>query len=322
MSVELTRRAVAVGLVAALGSIGAVAADPGRPIRLIVPTPPGSAADAMARALTAHWSNSSGRPVIVENIAGAGTTIGTTRLARALKDGLTLGIVSSNHTLNPWLYKSLPYDAIADITPIAMIGSLPAMLVANNRLAASTVSELIQLAKAAKSPLAEGVVTGTAYHLVSAIFKEDSGITTISVPYKGSAQVLNDVMAGILDVGIAPAQAAAPLVAAGKLKGLAVTTAVRTQIAPDIPTLKESGLPRFNVDIWLAVVGPGGLGAAEVTIRRQEVEAALAAPQTRAAMQHQGIQAIRIEASEMLPFLKAELERNRDVVQRIGMTVN
>ncbi len=321
MSVDCTRRAFAIGLAATLGAPAARANDASRPLRLIVPTPPGSAADALARALTSPWGEAGGRPVVVENIAGAGTTIGTARLARAPQDGLTLGVISSNHTLNPWLYKSLAYDATADFTPIAMVGSLPAMLVAGPQSAANSVADLVRLAKAAKNPLAEGVVTGTAYHLVSAVFKDQAGIVTNPIPYKGSGQVLNDVMAGTLDIGIAPAQAAAPLVAAGKLKGLAVTTAQRTPVAPGIPTLKESGLPKFDVDIWLAVVGPAGLGAADIAARRREVEAALAAPLAQKALQHQGIQPIRMDQAALLPFLKAELERNREVVRRVGMTV-
>jgi tripartite-type tricarboxylate transporter receptor subunit TctC len=322
MSVDLGRRALVISLATAASSFGVNAADASRPLRLVVPTPPGSAADAAARALTITWAEISGRPVVVENIPGAGTTIGTSRLARAPKDGLTLGVLSSNHTLNPWLYKNLPYDAIADFTPIAMIGSLPAMLVVNNQQPVSTLSEWIHLSKAAKVPLAEGVVTGTAYHLISAIFKEQAGVGTTSVPYKGSAQVLNDVMAGILDVGIAPAQAAAPLVAAGKLKGLAVTTSARTPIAPDIPSLKEIGFPKFNVDVWLAVLGPAGLHPADVAARRKEVEAALGTPLTQTALRHQGIQQIRMAQIDIQPFFKAELQRNREVVQRIGMTVD
>lgn len=322
MSFDLARRAFALGLAAAIVHVNAEATDRSQPIRLIVPTPPGSAADAMARALSAPWGKSSGRPIVVENIVGAGTTIGTTRLVRAAKDGLTLGIVSSNHTINPWLYKALPYDAIADITPIAMIGSLPAMLVANNNLAASTPAELARLSKASKTPLAEGVVSGTAYHLVSEIFKEQAGFTTTPVPYKGSAQVITDVMGGTLDVGIVPAQAAAPLVAAGRLKGLAVTTAARTSVAPQIPTLAESGFPKFKAEIWLAVAGPAGLGAADIAMRRKEIESALAAPEAQQALQHQGIQAIPMRQPEMLPFLKSDLERNRLVVQRVGITLN
>lgn len=322
VSGSIARRTIVLGLMAAWAPLNVLAADPSRPVRVIVPTPPGSAADALARAMSAPWSRISGRPVVVENIVGAGTTIGTSQLVRAAKDGLTLGIISSNHTINPWLYKKLPYDAIADITPIAMIGSLPAMLVANNRLGATTPAELATLSRAARTPLAEGIVSGTAYHLVSEMFKEQAGIATTCVPYKGSAQVINDVMGGTLDIGFVPAQAAAPLVAAGRLKALAVTTAARTATAPQVPTLLESGLSKFNVDIWIAVVGPAGLNAADIAARRNEVEQALAQPEMKSALEHQGIQAIKMSQAELLPFLKSELERKRIVVQRVGITIN
>ncbi|ANN68276.1 hypothetical protein BAU08_20500 [Bordetella bronchialis] len=300
----------------------APAADTTAPIRLIVPTPPGSASDALARAMSAPWGKASGRAIVVENVAGAGTTIGTRQIARAPKDGLTLGVISSNHTLNPWLYKNLPYDPIADFTPIAMIGSVPAMLVANNSLAANTPAELVQLSKSLPKPLAEGVVTGTAYHMASEVFKEQAGLTTNPIPYKGSTQVINDLIGGNLDIAIVAAQAVAPLVAAGKLKGLAVTSAARSDMAPQLPTLRESGLPKYDVDVWLAIAGPGGLSSDQVAARRKEIETALADPDMKNAMQKQGVQPVQMEQARIAPFMQQELERNRAVIQRVGISVD
>ncbi|OZI26306.1 hypothetical protein CAL26_02940 [Bordetella genomosp. 9] len=309
------------GLMMLLAHGSALAADTSAPIRLIVPTPPGSASDALARAMSAPWGKASGHAIVVENVAGAGTTIGTRQLARASRDGLTLGVISSNHTINPWLYKNLPYDPISDFTPIAMIGSVPAMLVANNNLAASTPAELIQLSRSAPKPLAEGVVTGTAYHMASEVFKEQAGVTTNPIPYKGSTQVINDLIGGNLDIAFVAAQAVAPLVAAGKLKALAVTSPIRSDMAPQVPTLRESGLPKYDVDVWLAIAGPGGLAADQVAARRKEIEAALADPDMKNAMQKQGVQPIRMEQAQIAPFMKQELERNRAVIQRVGISV-
>jgi len=319
---SLARRALVFGLMTALAHISVHAADSNHPIRLIVPTPPGSAADALARAVSTPWAKSSGRPIVVENIVGAGTSIGTAKLTRSPNDGLTLAIISSNHTINPWVYKGLPFDAIADITPIAMIGSVPAMLVANNKVAANTPKELEQLAKSAETPLAEGLVSGSAYQMASEVFKEQAGITTNRIPYKGSAQILNDLLGGTLDIAIINAQLAAPQVAAGKLKGLAVTTSVRAGMAPQIPTLRESGYPNYEVEVWLALAGPAGLSAINIAARRAEFETALSAPEMKQAMESQGILPIAKRPDEILPFLKAELERNRAVIERVGMTAD
>ncbi|CAM3877306.1 Bug family tripartite tricarboxylate transporter substrate binding protein [Bordetella bronchialis] len=318
---SIGRSAIA-GLTMLLACGSAPAADTTAPIRLIVPTPPGSASDALARAMSAPWGKASGRAIVVENVAGAGTTIGTRQIARAPKDGLTLGVISSNHTLNPWLYKNLPYDPIADFTPIAMIGSVPAMLVANNSLAANTPAELVQLSKSLPKPLAEGVVTGTAYHMASEVFKEQAGLTTNPIPYKGSTQVINDLIGGNLDIAIVAAQAVAPLVAAGKLKGLAVTSAARSDMAPQLPTLRESGLPKYDVDVWLAIAGPGGLSSDQVAARRKEIETALADPDMKNAMQKQGVQPVQMEQARIAPFMQQELERNRAVIQRVGISVD
>jgi tripartite-type tricarboxylate transporter receptor subunit TctC len=164
------------------------------------------------------------------------------------------------------------------------------MLVANNTVAANTPAELIQLATSAKLPLAEGVVSGTSYQMASEVFKEQAGFATNRIPYKGSAQVINDLLGGTLDSAVVAAQAAAPHVAAGKLKGLAVTTATRADMAPKVPTLAESGFPEYKVDVWIAIFGPAGVAAVEVAARRKEIELALAEPDVKQALQNQGVQ--------------------------------
>jgi tripartite-type tricarboxylate transporter receptor subunit TctC len=327
MNHSIPRRHLCASLGAALCAAwlpgaAAWAADPQRPVRLIVPTPAGSAADALARALTAPWARISGRPIVVENVAGAGTTIGTAQLARGARDGLTLGVISSNHTINPSLYRKLPYDPLADFTPILMIGNLPAMVVVNNDVPARTPAELARVTQSARVPLAEGIVSGTAYHLVSELFKDQSGVTSNRIFYKGSAQILNDLLGGTLQIGVVPAQSAAPLVAAGKLRAIAVTTSTRTVVAPQVPTLAESGLPRFEMAIWLAIVGPAGLEAGEVAARRREIEAALLEPEMRSALTHQGIEPVRMSLADMPAFLRSDLERNRAIIQRVGITID
>ncbi len=309
-------------LVAVLAHTHVNAAQASGPIRLIVPTPPASASDALARSLTAPWAKESGRSIVVENIAGAGTTIGVARLVRAPNDGLTLGLISANHTINPSLYKNLPYDAIKDITPIMMIGSVPGMLVANHSVRANSVSELASLSRTSEKPLAEGIVSGTAYHMASEVLKDQAGITTNRIPYKGSGQVLNDLLGGTIDLAIVAAQAAAPQVAAGKIKGLAVTTSARTDVAPDIPTIVESGLSDYRVDVWVAIVGPAGMSQESVLARRAEIERALLAPEMQAVFKQQGIQPISMKQTDMIPFLEDELRRNREVIQRVGISVD
>jgi len=311
-------RSLAVLLATAHLSLSALAAEP---IHLIVPTPPGSASDALGRAISTPWSQIGGRPVVIENVAGAGGTIGTARLVRSPNDGSTLAILSSNHSINPALYKKLPYDGLTDVTPIIMIGNIPSMLVASPGLEANTVAELIGLAQSGKKELVEGVVSGTSYQMASEIFKQHAGISTSRIPYKGPGEVLRDLMGGELDIGFVAAQAAAPLVAAGKLKGIAVTTKARIDLAPQVPTAAESGLPKFQIDIWLGVFGPAGMNAASIAARRKEIELALEKPEAKRAMQLQGVETIHMTQPEILPFLKRDLERNREIVQRMGMTI-
>lgn len=317
-----TRRNFVLGSLAAWAASRSRAADNTRPLRLIVPTPPGSATDVLARALSAPWARVAARPVVIENVAGAGTTIGTAQIARSPKDGNTLGMISANHTINPWLYKKLPYDAVADFTPIAMIGHVPAMLVAAAHVPATSVTELVKLANTLKRPLLEGVVSGTVYQMASELFKDQAGFATTAVPYKSSAQIITELLAGIVDLGIVPAVTAAPHVAAGKLKGLAVTTSTRTEFAPKVPTLAESIVPRFKLDVWLAVVGPAGLDAARATTLRREVELALADPGTKAALRQQGVQPMAVAPGDMLTFFRKELARNREIVQRVGISID
>lgn len=310
------------GMIVACAVPAVHAADSTAAIRLIVPTPPGSASDALARALAVPWGKTSGRAVVVENYAGAGTTIGTRQIARAPKDGFTLGVMSSNHTINPWLYKHLPYDAISDFTPIAMIGSVPSMLVANNRVAANSAQELVALSKKSEQPLAEGIVTGTSYHLASEVFRGESGFTANPIPYKGTAQIVTDLLGGTIDVAFVAAQAVAPLVAAGKLKGLAVTSQYRSEMAPTVPTLKESGFPDFNVDVWIEIAGPGGLSAEAVAARRKEILTALGTPEMQDAMRRQGVLPKAMDLADIEPFIKAELERNKPIVQKLNISID
>lgn len=322
MKFSSLKRAYILGFLMAFTNGPVLAAAPDAPIHLIVPTPPGSASDALARALAVSWGKVSGRGVVVENYPGAGTTIGSRKLAQAKNDGLTLGVLSANHTINPWLYKHLPYDPISDFTPIAMIGSVPSMLIANNRVPANTSAELAALSASSDKPLTEGVVTGTAYHLASEIYKEQAGVKADPIPYKGSMQVITDVVGGTIDFAFVAAQAGAPLVAAGKLKGLAVTSAARSEMAPSVPTLRESGLPNYNVDVWLAIAGPGGMSAAAIAARRQEIEAALKDPDMVQAMQHQSVQPMRMKQPDILPFIQAELERNEPIIHKLGLLAN
>lgn len=322
MLFDTKRRACIMGMILACAVPAVHAADSTAPIRLIVPTPPGSASDALARALAVPWGKTSGRAVVVENYAGAGTTIGTRQIARAPKDGLTLGVMSSNHAINPWLYKNLPYDAISDFTPIAMIGSVPSMLVANNRVAANSAQELVALSKKSEQPLAEGIVTGTSYHLASEVFRGESGFTANPIPYKGTAQIVTDLLGGTIDVAFVAAQAVAPLVASGKLKGLAVTSQTRSEMAPTVQTLKESGFPDFNVDVWIEIAGPGGLSAEAVAARRKEILTALGTPEMQDAMRRQGVLPKAMDLADIEPFIKAELESNKPIVQKLNISID
>jgi len=249
-------------LLAALGGSPALAAGfPEKPVTLVVPFPPGGATDTMARIIAKGMGQRLAQPVIVDNKAGAGTTIGAGAVAQAAPDGHTL-LISSNttFTVNPALKAKLPYDAQKSFESIGLIGTSPLVLLANPSLPAHSVKELVALAKAQPGKLAYASFgNGTTAHLAGEMFKLVAGVDILHVPYKGSSPAMTDLIGGQVLLSFDTNVAALPMLRAGHVKALAVTSARRSPSLPQVPTIAEAGYPGFEMLPWITIVAPRGL---------------------------------------------------------------
>jgi tripartite-type tricarboxylate transporter receptor subunit TctC len=259
-----------------LSRIARADAYPSRPVKIIVPVPPGGALDINAR-LTAQWlSDHMGQPFVIENRPGAGTNLGIEAVARAQPDGYTLLLIPQSVTTNATLYQHLSFDFIRDIVPIAMISSLPLVMLVNLDNPAKTVPEFIAWAKAnpGKVNMASGG-TGSASHIGGEFFKTMSGVDMLHVPYKGGAPATTDLMGGTIQVYFSPLPESIGVVKGGKVRALAVTTAKRVASLPDVPTIGES-LPGFEINTWQGIGAPKNTPAEIVAALNKEINAGLA----------------------------------------------
>jgi len=281
-------RSLALLLTAAVLSATA-AAYPERPVTLVAPYPPGGATDIIARIVAKDLGQRLGKPVVVENKAGAGTIIGAGYVAQSAADGYTL-LISSNttFTVNPALRAKLPYDPQKSFEGVAMLGSSPLVLLANPAVPARTVKDVIALAKAGK--LAYGSFgSGTTSHIAGEMFKLAAGIDLLHVAYKGSAPAMTDLMAGQVQFTFDTNVAALPMLQAGKVKAIAVTSAKRSPSMPDVPTIAESGYPGFEMVPWITIVAPRGLPQPVQKTLGKALADTLADPAVRGSLQKAGL---------------------------------
>ena len=251
-------------------------AYPSRPVKIIVPVPPGGALDINARLIAQWLSDHMGQPFVIENRPGAGTNIGVEAVARAPADGYTLLLIPQSVTTNATLYQHLSFDFIRDIVPIAMISSLPLVMLVNLDNPAKTVPEFIAWAKAnpGKVNMASGG-TGSASHIGGEFFKTMTGVDMLHVPYKGGAPATTDLMGGTIQVYFSPLPESIGVVKGGKVRALAVTTAKRVASLPDVPTIGES-LPGFEISTWQGIGAPKNTPAEIVATLNKEINAGLA----------------------------------------------
>ncbi len=264
---------------------------PEKPLTLVVPYPPGGATDTVARVVGKGLGQRLGQTVIVDNKAGAGTAIGAGAVAKAAPDGYTL-LISSNttFTVNPALKLKLPYDAQTSFEGVGQIGTSPLVLLANPSLPANNVRELVALAKSQPGKLAYGSFgSGTTSHLAGEMFKLVTGTDILHVPYKGSSPAMTDLIGGQVPLTFDTNVAALPMLQAGKVKAIAVTSSKRSPSMPKVPTVAESGYPEFEMVPWIAIVAPRGLPAAVQKALGKALAETLADPVTRADLQKAGV---------------------------------
>ncbi len=275
------RLAVAAAL-ALCASAGFGAPYPEKPVRLVVPWPPGGSSDATARILAAKLTESMGQTVIVDNKPGVSGVIGTDIVAKSAKDGYTLLWAISNHVTNPMLRKQVPYDPVKDFAPIAVIGYTPFMLVVNPNLPVKTPKEFAEYARArpGKVPYASAG-HGTSHHLGMQLFSNMAGIEMLHVPYKGGAPAINDLLGGQVSAYMEVLSTVEPLVKSAKLRALGVTTLQRVPLVPDIPTIAEQGYPGFELVGYWGLLAPAGTPEDVVARLSMETNKALARADTQ-----------------------------------------
>jgi tripartite-type tricarboxylate transporter receptor subunit TctC len=257
----------ALGVLAGLAVAAAACAQPipSKPIRYIVPFPPGGPTDTFSRALTAQLGEALGQPVVVENVPGAAASIGMDRLAKSAPDGYAIGLATTgSHAINPHLYgPKLPYNALKDFTPLTLAVSYVNILVVNPAVPVKSVADLVAYAKANPGKVNFGSAgNGSSNHLSGELLKSLTGAPMQHIPYKGSAPALTDVVSGQLTFMFDILNTSLPQIGAGRVRGLAVTSAKRSPFAPDVPTMAESGVPGYaeaGSDLWFGIVAPAGL---------------------------------------------------------------
>lgn len=317
-----TRRTALVMVLASLAS-GALpalaqtrAAGHDKALRVILPLSAGSGADGAIRAISTPISKALGQPLVIENLPGAGGITGTAQIVRAPKDGDTIGIVSNNHVVNPSLYKNIPFDSIKDIAPITIIGTTPFVLVANPKVPARTVQELIAHAKAHPGTLNYGSSgNGTILHLGAAMFVEQAQIDVPHIPYKGMGQLMNDLLSGQVQLGVVAVAPAMAHIKAGNLRAIGITSAKRSASLPDVPTIAEQGLPQYELDGWIAAIAPAGVPKAEMDRLYQGFVQGIASPEAREALIAQGYE-IQLTPPEVAArFMASEKQRMQAAVK-------
>lgn len=313
--------------VAALLSVASAAhaqAWPTKPVRLIVPFPPGGSADILARAIGQKVGDGLGQPIVIDNRPGAGTAIGAEATAKAAPDGYTImiGTVSS-HAINPSLGAGVKYDPVKDFAPVSLVASIPFALLAHPSLAARSVPELVALAKSKPGALNfSSAGNGTSNHLAGELFKRMTGTFMVHIPYKGSAPALADMIAGQVQLMFDLVLTAAPHVKSGAARALAVTGRERSAALPGVPTVAESGVPGYEVSAWFGFFAPAGTPTAVVNALNAETVRAMQQPDLRARLASLGADPLTSTPDQFAAFVKDELAKWAGVVKSSGMKVD
>ncbi len=298
----------------------AAEAYPTRPIRLIVPFPPGGGTDIMGRLVESHLTEKLGVQTVVDNRGGAGGIIGTELAAKANPDGHTLLIGSvSTISINPSLHPKLPFDTVKDLAPVSLIASTPSVVVVTANLPARSVKELIALAKAKPGQLNfASAGSGTSHHLGGEFFKLTADINIVHVPYKGTAPAVTDLVSGQVSMMIANMPAVLPMIKAGRLRPLAVTSLSRSSLMPELPTVAESGLPGFEVIVWYGVLAPAATPKPIIAKLNGYLKQMAGVPQVKERLAGQGAEAISSTPEEFARKIREDMKKWAKVVQVSG----
>jgi tripartite-type tricarboxylate transporter receptor subunit TctC len=297
---------------------------PSKPVRLLVPFPPGGGVDITARALAQELSAPLGQPVVVENRPGAGGNVAAAEVARSAPDGHTLFVtLNALHAISPHLYAKLPFDAMKDFSFITPLVSFNNVLVVGPAAPMRSVQDVIAEAKRAPGKLTfASSGNGTNIHLVGELFKSMAGVDMVHVPYKGSAPALTDLMGGSVALMVDTIPSAVSHVKSGKLRALGVTGAKRSPVMPEVPTIAESGLPGYEVTSWYGLIGPAEMPPNVITRLNREAARAAGSAAFRGRMEPLGFDVVTATPARMVEMLQADSARWGKVIKAAGVTIN
>ena len=314
-------------VLAATGLIAAPAAAqsfPNRPVKLVVPFPPGGPLDTVGRTIAQKLTEAWGQSVVVENKPGAGGNIGADAVAKSPPDGYTVVMGAlSTHAVNPSLYPKMPYDAVKDFAPITLVAITPNVLVVNPALPVNSVQDLVAYARANPGKLNFGSGSnGSAGHLAGELFKVDTGTDIVHIPFKGGAPATQALLAGETQFMFDNLANAMAQVKAGKLKALAVTTAQRSKLAPELPTMAEAGVPGFDITTWFGLLAPAGTPPDVIAKWNADVVKILNSPDMRERLTAAGAEPAPMTPPEFAAFIQRELARYARIVKASGAKVD
>jgi tripartite-type tricarboxylate transporter receptor subunit TctC len=318
------RRRLALALALQSVALSAVAADyPSKPIRLVVPYAPGGGADSVARIVARKVSENIGQPIVIDNKGGGGSILGTDIVAKAEPDGYTLLLGQSGPiSINPAIYKSLPYYPVKDFAPVAMTTAYPYILVVNPELPVKSLQEFVALARSKPGALNYGSTgVGAANHLVAELFSSKAGLKMTHVPYRGTALAVGDLLGGQLTMVFGDPISVLSQMKAGKLRALAVTSLQRSSVAPDVPTVAESGYPGFEALAWHGIMAPARTPPAIVKKLNEEIVKALADPATKKLLEDQAMQTVGNTPEAFAAFIQKDIVLWKEVATSANVTV-
>ena len=293
---------------------------PNKPVHVIVPFTAGSATDILARTIGQKLAESWGQPVVVDNRPGAGGTIGAGVVAKSPADGYTLLVHSAAHAYNPSIYPALPYDTVKDFVEVVPLAGQPNVLVVSPSAGIKSVGELIAMAKQKPGQLNfSSAGTGSGTHINAEKFKLAAGIHVVHIPYKGTPEALTDTMGGRVTYFFSPISAALPNVREGKLVALAVSTAKRSSVLPNVPTVAEAGLPGFDYNLWVGLFAPAGTPPEIVDKINKDVNHVLQLPDVKERLTNLGAEAMPMTPAEFKQFVRGEIEDSAKVIKAAGI---
>jgi tripartite-type tricarboxylate transporter receptor subunit TctC len=307
------------GLVLALAAPAAAQDYPTKPVRLIVPFPPGGSNDVVGRMIAQQLSERLGKQVVVDNRGGAGGVLGTELVANAMPDGYTLLVISLAHAVSPWLYK-LNYDPIKSFAPVSILASGPNVLVVHPDLPVHSVGELIALAKRKPGDLnyaSAGI--GSFQHMGAELFKLTAGVDIVHVPYKGGGPAMTDVLGGHTRIMFSSLVQTSGFVLNGQLRALGTGGSHRSSVLPDVPTIAEAGLPGYDATNWWGIVAPAGTPPAIVAKLHNEISAVQNSEQTKKQFATEGAEIVQMSSPEFGTFMASEIKKWERVVKESGI---